>query len=64
MKGDADLLAIPVAVLTASRSPEEIRRCYPLHANAYVTKPKDFGGLSEAIRQITASFHDLIELPD
>jgi len=64
MKTDADLLTIPVVVLTSSRSPNDIQRCYSLHANAYVTKPRDFDGVSEVIRQITARFLDLIELPD
>ena len=64
VKTDADLLTIPVVVLTSSRSPGDIRRCYALHANAYVTKPKDFDGISEIIRQIAACFLDLIELPD
>ena len=64
VKTDADLLTIPVVVLTSSRSPEDIRRCYSLHANAYVTKPKDFDGISEVIRQIAVCFLDLIELPD
>jgi CheY-like chemotaxis protein len=63
MKTDADLLTIPVVVMTSSRSPNDIQRCYSLHANAYVTKPRDFDGMSEVIRQITACFLDLIELP-
>lgn len=64
VKTDADLLTIPVVVLTSSRSPQDIQRCYSLHANAYVTKPKDFDGMSEVIRQIAVCFLDLIELPD
>ena len=64
VKTDADLLTIPVVVLTSSRSPKDIQRCYSLHANAYVTKPKDFDGMSEIIRQIAVCFLDLIELPD
>jgi CheY-like chemotaxis protein len=63
VKTDADLLTIPVIVLTSSRSPEDIQRCYSLHANGYVTKPKDFDGMSEIIGQIAACFLDLIELP-
>ncbi len=64
VKFDADLLTIPVVVLTSSRSPKDIQRCYSLHANAYVTKPKDFDGMSEVIRRIAVCFLDLIELPD
>jgi hypothetical protein len=50
-------------VITAG-SPKDTQRCYSLHANAYVTKPKDFDGMSEVIRQIAACFLDLIKLPD
>jgi CheY-like chemotaxis protein len=64
VKTDAHLLTIPLVVLTSSRSPKDTQRCYSLHANAYVTKPKDFDGMSEVIRQIAACFLDLIELPD
>jgi CheY-like chemotaxis protein len=64
MKADPDLLTIPVVVLTSSRSPNDIQRCYSLHANAYVTKPKDFDGMSEVMRRIAVCFLDLIELPD
>ena len=64
VKTDADLLTIPVVVLTSSRSPKDIQRCYSLHANAYVTKPKDFDDMSEVIRRIAVCFLDLIELPD
>lgn len=63
VKTDADLLTIPVVVLTSSRSPRDIQRCYSLHANAYVTKPKDFDGIAEVIGQIAVCFLDLIEFP-
>jgi len=42
---------------------EDVERCYALHANAYITKPGDYTGLAEAIRQLTASFLGLITLP-
>jgi CheY-like chemotaxis protein len=64
IKANPDLLTIPVVVLTASRSPNDIEQCFLLHASAYVTKPKDFDGMSEEIRKIAACFLDLIELPD
>ena len=50
-------------VLTTSSAEEDVERCYALHANAFITKPVDFAGLAEAIRQLTASFLGLITLP-
>ena len=50
-------------VLTTSSAAEDVERCYALRANAYITKPGDYTGLAEAIRQLTASFLGLITLP-
>jgi len=33
-------------VLTTSRAPDDIQRCYSLHANAYIIKPPDFDSLA------------------
>jgi CheY-like chemotaxis protein len=64
VKADPGLLMIPVVVLTSSHSPADIRRCYALHANAYVTKPADFHGMLKIIQRVAGCFLDLIELPD
>ena len=63
LKADAGSLSIPIVVLTTSSAEEDIERCYALHANAFITKPGDYAGLAEAIRQLTASFLGLITLP-
>lgn len=63
LKADAGFLSIPIVVLTTSSAEEDVERCYALHANAYITKPGDYMGLAEAIRQLTASFLGLITLP-
>lgn len=63
LKADAGFLSIPIVVLTTSSAEEDIERCYALHANAFITKPGDYAGLAEAIRQLTASFLGLITLP-
>jgi DNA-binding NarL/FixJ family response regulator len=31
---------------------EDILRAYRLHANGYITRPMDFGGLAEVVRAV------------
>ena len=63
LKADADLLTVPVVMLTTSRAEEDILRSYELHANAYVSKPVDFEAFIAAIRQIDDFFLTLVKLP-
>ena len=64
IKDDPDLRHIPVIVLTTSQAEEDVLRSYQLHANAYVTKPVDFEGFIEAIKQIDHFFVSVVQLPD
>ena len=52
MKGDPDLLAIPVVIMTSSNDQQDRAAAYARHANSYVVKPVDF----ERFRQMV---HDL-----
>jgi CheY-like chemotaxis protein len=63
VKADPDLRHIPVIVLTTSQAEEDVLRSYQLHANAYVTKPVDFDGFIEAIKQIDHFFVSVVQLP-
>jgi CheY-like chemotaxis protein len=63
VKDDPQLRHIPVIVLTTSRAEEDVLRSYQLHANAYVTKPVDFDGFMEAIKQIDHFFVSVVQLP-
>jgi CheY-like chemotaxis protein len=63
VKADQDLRHIPVIVLTTSQADEDVLRSYQLHANAYVTKPVDFEGFIEAIKQIDHFFVSVVQLP-
>jgi CheY-like chemotaxis protein len=63
VKNDPDLRHIPVIVLTTSQAEEDVLRSYQLHANAYVTKPVDFDGFIEAIKQIDHFFVSVVQLP-
>ncbi|BCS31311.1 response regulator [Luteitalea sp. TBR-22] len=44
--------AIPVIMLTTTDNPAEIRRCYALGCNVYLTKPVAADGLAEAMRRL------------
>jgi CheY-like chemotaxis protein len=63
LKADANLLTIPVVVLTTSQAEEDIVRSYSLHANAYISKPVDFERFISVIGQIDDFFLTLVKLP-
>lgn len=63
IKGDPELMTIPVVVLTTSEAEEDVLRSYQLHANAYVTKPVDFERFLEVVRQIDEFFVTVVKLP-
>jgi CheY-like chemotaxis protein len=64
VKSDAELLSIPVVVLTTSQAEQDIVRSYSLHANAYISKPVDFDRFNDVIRQINKFFLTLVQLPN
>lgn len=47
---------IPVVVLSTSDSPSDVTACYELHANAYVTKPRDFDEFETTVTRISEFF--------
>jgi CheY-like chemotaxis protein len=63
IKADPVLRHIPVIVLTTSQAEEDVLCSYQLHANAYVTKPVDFDGFIEAVKQIDHFFVSVVQLP-
>ncbi|HYE04418.1 MAG TPA: response regulator [Planctomycetota bacterium] len=62
-KADPDLLEIPVIVLTTSEADSDIRSSYRLHANAFVTKPFDFGDFTETARRIAGFWSEIAIVP-
>ena len=52
IKADHRLSLIPVVVLSTSASPSDVAACYELHANAYVTKPRDFDEFAGTVARI------------
>ena len=63
IKSDPALAHLPVVVLTTSDLEEDVVASYQLHANAYVTKPVDFGRFIEVVRQIDEFFVTVVRLP-
>lgn len=56
IKTSPHLRLFPVIILTTTDDEEEIRQCYELGANVYVTKPLDFEGFANAVRQLGLLF--------
>lgn len=52
VKADDHLKRIPIVVLTSSREDSDIRECYRLGANSFVTKPVVFEEFAETVGQL------------
>jgi CheY-like chemotaxis protein len=63
VKNDPDLKHIPIVVLTTSSEEEDILTSYQLHANAYVTKPVQFGKFLEALQRLESFWLQVVRLP-
>jgi CheY-like chemotaxis protein len=52
IKGDPELRALPVVILTSSREEQDVVMSYSLGVNAYVVKPVDFEAFVEAVKML------------
>ena len=52
IKADAALRAMPVIMLTTTNDPREVKECYDLGCNSYVTKPVNYQQFSEALKRL------------
>ena len=52
IKANVHLKRSPVIVLTTTDDSRDIQRCYDLGANVYITKPVNYEGFANAIRQL------------
>lgn len=52
----------PVVVLTTTDDEQEIKRCYELGCNVYITKPVNYENFANAIRQL-GLFFSVIKVP-
>ncbi len=63
IKGNVHLKRTPVVVLTTTDDSREIQRCYDLGANVYITKPVNYEGFANAIRQL-GLFFSVMQVPE
>lgn len=63
VKGNEHTRRSPVVVLTTTDDQREIQRCYDLGANVYITKPVDYEGFANAIRQL-GLFFSVMQVPE
>ena len=63
IKSNLHLKRTPVVVLTTTDDSREIQNCYDLGANVYITKPVNYDGFSNAIRQL-GLFFSVIQVPE
>jgi two-component system, chemotaxis family, response regulator Rcp1 len=63
VKGDPQLMRIPVIVLGAANSREERARAYDLHANCYLPRPEDEKRLAFLLERIDDFWLTRVRLP-
>ena len=64
LKDDAVLRQIPIVVLTSSHAGEDVRACYALHANCYITKPLDLDTFFNVVHDIEKLWLADAQLPN
>ena len=62
VKENKYLKSTPVVVLTTTDDSQEIKRCYELGCNVYITKPVNYESFANAIRQL-GLFFCVIQVP-
>jgi CheY-like chemotaxis protein len=62
VKENKYLRCTPVVVLTTTDDSHEIKRCYELGCNVYITKPVNYESFANAIRQL-GLFFSVIQVP-
>ena len=63
IKENKFLKSTPVVVLTTTDDSHEIKRCYELGCNVYITKPVNYESFANAIRQL-GLFFSVIKVPE
>ena len=62
VKENKYLKSTPVVVLTTTDDTQEIKRCYELGCNFYITKPVNYDSFANAIRQL-GLFFSVVQVP-
>ncbi|MDH5669179.1 MAG: response regulator [Nitrospira sp.] len=64
MKADHELKHIPVIILSSSRSDQDVRRAYDLHANSYIPKPTSFEAYLTTFQNLEAFWLSTALIPN
>jgi CheY-like chemotaxis protein len=64
MRRNPALAATPVVIMSSSRSPRDVLRCYRLGANSYITKPMSLETFVATIGTLVRYWLDIVQLPD
>jgi two-component system, response regulator len=49
LKTDVRTASIPIVILTSSKEPKDLKRCYEMGANSYIVKPYDLEDFTKAV---------------
>jgi CheY-like chemotaxis protein len=52
IKADQKLRSMPVIMLTTTDDPREVKECYDLGCNCYITKPINYPSFAEALKRL------------
>jgi len=63
VKADPDLKAIPVVVLTTSKSEEDVLKTYTLGVNCFITKPVGLEQFGKVVNAIEDFWFTIVRLP-
>jgi len=63
IKSHSEYRAIPVVIYTTSSDTKDVRLCYRLGANTFMTKCSDFEDLMEKVRAFSKYWMDVAKLP-
>jgi CheY-like chemotaxis protein len=58
------LAMIPIVMMSSSRSPRDVMRCYQLGANSFIVKPMSLETFVATIGTLVRYWLDIVELPD
>ncbi len=62
VKSDSELRKMPVIMVTTTDDPREVSRCHALGCSSYITKPIEYEGFVNAIRQL-GLFLSVVQVP-
>ena len=63
IKADSNLRDIPVIILTTSTDDRDIKDCYHMGANTYISKPVDLTSFMDAIKRLKEYWFEIAILP-